>query len=539
MAIQDVRVSLVALFSALGSFLFGLDIGYIAPILECASFKRDVVHAESPGGASDVLAPFSGGFLVAVFPLGCLVSCWPSVSGYFLDELGRRASIISSALAFLCGCALQAEASGLRQMLAGRFLAGMSAGLMSSAVVLYQSELAPAYLRGALTALYQLMFTFGILCASLVDLMLVQRDGGWRTAIWLQALPALVLCIGMIFMPRSPRWLVQQHRPQEALRVLKSLRASEEAALEELEEIHESCRAATPDSGGKLSSLQYVFSSRTRRPLFVGVTLALLQQCMGMSAFLYYGSSILGMVDASSGTSAAAATPSTSSDSFQSLLNLVNFMATLPALVLVESLGRRRLLLGGAAVMTLACVIMATGRPHQVPGDQLLPGATEAGYSSGLAAALGVVSAGGRARQILASVLFVAAYACSWGPAVWVYCSEIFPGQRRGCCMAVVASACWVGNFAVAQATPILLEAAGLRAFSLLALLCAAGFVFALWLPETQGLTLEQIEDVIDSKLGVDVGKPLASYGAVAARTPYRKAMLFRQGGAGRSAITA
>lgn len=541
---KDVRVFGIALFSALGAFLFGLDIGYIAPILECESFKRDVAHL--PDAATAEIPAASSGAIVAIFSLGCIVSCFPPVSAYVLDEFGRKAAIIAGGLVFFCGCALQAQANALPQMLLGRFVAGLSVGLLSSSVVLYQSELAPPHLRGALTALYQLMITLGILAASFLDFLLVGRDGGWRLAIWLQAIPAVLLALGMLFMPRSPRWLMQQHQPQAALEVLRSLRGSEDAALEEWEEMKcsmeknkelgDSGSAASPTASlaSRCAVWQRLLAGRSRRPLLVAVTLILLQQFSGMNALMYFGPRIFESAGPSSGGEGA--------DYFQNVLNFVNFLATIPALVLTEHLGRRRLLLVGAVGMALSCLVLASSSaPRPLPpqaisgdllfgGDQMPPIAPSAESFPTFGSFVASAAAGGRARQLAAAVLFVASYACSWGPVVWVYCAEIFPLHARGLCMAVVTSACWTGNLLIAQFTPMLLEAVGLRAFYGFAIVAVWAFVVALWLPETQGLTLERIDDLLDAKLGVDERKPLSTYGAVAARAPYSKTLPFLRG---------
>jgi len=196
---------LAAVVASMGAFLFGLDIGYIAPILECASFKRDVAHLPNWHDPQSEIPSGTVGFIVGIFSLGCILTSMPFVSSYFLDAWGRRASIIFGTLVFLVGCVIQAQSMSVTVILVGRLVAGGSIGLLSSVVPLYQAEMAPTSMRGTLTSLYQFMITAGIFAAAFADSALVFRDGGWRVAIWLQAAPACCILVAMPFLPRSPR----------------------------------------------------------------------------------------------------------------------------------------------------------------------------------------------------------------------------------------------------------------------------------------------------------------------------------------------
>lgn len=187
------RAVAIAVLSAFGALLFGLDIGYIAPILECASFKRDVAHLPDWHNPRVRIDDYTAGFIVGVFSIGCIISCLPPVSAHCINVWGRRSSIIIGSATFLAGSVLQVFAISIPMILAGRFISGLSIGLLSAVVSLYQSELAPPSLRGCLTSVYQLMITAGILLASLIDHKLVHLDDGWRWAIAIQMGPALIL----------------------------------------------------------------------------------------------------------------------------------------------------------------------------------------------------------------------------------------------------------------------------------------------------------------------------------------------------------
>ena len=330
-------VIFASVLASLGAFLFGLDIGYIAPILECRSFKRDVAHladweeSKVPSGTA--------GFVVGIFSIGCILMSFPIVSSYFLDHWGRRDSIQWGSLIFLFGCWLQARAMSVFWMCLGRLVSGCAIGLLSTVVSLYQSELAPSHLRGGLTSLYQFMITLGILVAAALDIPLVVLEDGWRYAILLQVFPALVLLLGMFLLPRSPRWLVQKGRQEEALAVLMKLR-EEAAAREELKEILSSWEA----EDGTVS-WKDMTQGRTRQLLLVGISLQLLQQLVGMNAFMYFGPRIFRILKLNE-------------NKLQAFNNAVNCLATFPALFLADRCGRRSLLIWGANGMLLSCCTM-------------------------------------------------------------------------------------------------------------------------------------------------------------------------------------
>lgn len=472
------RATFSALLSALGALLFGLDIGYIAPILGCPSFNRDVAHLSE----GETLSDATRGFIVAIFSLGCIFTSFPLVSGYFMDIWGRRDTIILGSGLFLIGCLVQAAAGSVSVMMAGRLVAGLSIGLLSPGVALYQSEVSPPAYRGALTSLYQLMVTFGILVATLLDRELVDRDGGWRVAVALQAVPGCALLFGMPLLPRSPRWLVQRGREQEALAALMALRDSEDEARQELSEVVATCREAKALGTPQWLDLTKGFVSRL---LLVGVCLQLLQQLVGMNAFMYFGPEIF-------------QTMGLDTNKFQVIICTVNFAATFPAILCSDSFGRRSLLLVGAAAMCAACLAMgAAGR-----------GLTAGGHSSSSVS----LARGLWADCVIGSIfVFIASFAASWGPMVWVYCAEIFPLQHRSRCMGVVTTANWVGNYIIAQATPILLGTLGFETFFIFGFFCLLALAGAWWLPETKGVPLESMEAIFKERFGIAEGKSSGS----------------------------
>ncbi|CAJ1384442.1 unnamed protein product [Effrenium voratum] len=314
-------------------------------------------------------------------------------------------------------------------------------GLLSTVVSLYQSELAPSHLRGNLTSLYQFMITLGILVAAAADIPLVGREDGWRYAIFLQVAPALVLLLGMFLLPRSPRWLVQRGRTEEALAVLQRLR-DEAKAQEEFKEILASWQSSSGEGSWQ------DMSQRTRQLLAVGVALQLLQQLVGMNAFMYFGPRIFRILQLDE-------------NRLQALNNGVNCISTLPALFLADRCGRRSLLIWGASGMILACCTMGV---------------------------LGITGPPGKEMGVKAQV--------------WVYCAEIFPLQHRSKCVGLTTMSNWLGNFLIAQVSPVLLESLGFGSFFVFGFFSLAALLLACWLPETKGIALEDIQSLFDQKFG-------------------------------------
>lgn len=467
-----IRAAAIAVLSAFGALLFGLDIGYIAPILECASFKRDVAHLQDWQNPRVRIDDYTAGFIVGIFSIGCIISSLPPISAHCINVWGRKNSIIIGSGTFLAGSALQVLASSILMILCGRFIAGLSIGLLSAVVSLYQSELAPPALRGCLTSVYQLMITAGILLAAVIDHFLVHLDGGWRWAIAIQMGPAVVLLLCMPLMPKSPRWLVQQDRIDEAFVALKMVRDEVDAEME-LAEIIASHRKEE-DLGEP--TWRDLLHGRIRCLLLIGVSLQLLQQLVGMNAFMYFGPRVFQDIGFDP-------------TRFQTISNLVNFLATFPALMFADRYGRCSLLRWSASGMLFACICIG------VVSNMILVTTEDGSYAS--------TSIVGSYIVVALVLFFVVNFAYGWGPIVWVYNSEIFPLRWRSRCVATATCTNWIGNYLIAQCTPILLGKIGFMTFYIFGAFSFLALLLARWLPETRGVALEQMDQVFDEKLGV------------------------------------
>uniref|UniRef100_A0A7S2HWS1 Hexose transporter 1 n=1 Tax=Alexandrium andersonii TaxID=327968 RepID=A0A7S2HWS1_9DINO len=269
----------------------------------------------------------------------------------------------------------------------------------------------------------------------------------------------------------------------EAKATLHRIRSDEEAE-QEMKEIVAEYEESKQHGDPRWSE---VFTGRVGRLVLLGASLQMLQQLVGMNAFMYFGPRIFGSFGLKE-------------NRFQTINNAVNFVSTLPALYLADRSGRTVLLIIGAAGMGIACTVMG------VLGLLFMD-------NNGGTLVLTNQSVGGFMMAMVFG--FVVNFACTWGPIVWVYCCEIFPLKYRGRCVGVTTVTNWVGNYIIAQFSPVLLESLGFGTFFIFGGFSFIGLALALWLPETKGLMLEHIGPIFDKKFGIADSKeaPLSSKG--------------------------
>jgi SP family galactose:H+ symporter-like MFS transporter len=432
-------VLLVASVAALGGLLFGYDTGVIsgAILFITRDFGLDTRAQE---------------FTISVVLLGCIGGS--AVTGALADAIGRRWTLLIAGIVFLVGALLSALAVNEGALLCGRFVVGVGIGFSSVVAPLYISEVAPASVRGALVSLYQFAITVGILAAYVVDYGFAHA-GAWRWMLGCAVVPSLILIGGMIFMPESPRYLFKIGRMQAGRERLARIADSDAQAGEEERLIVDSLKT----SGG---GLRMLFGPSVRFALFVGVTLAVLQQITGINAVIYYGPQIFQMAGVASASASILA---------QALVGTVNVLLTLVAIFFVDRVGRKPLLYAGLAGMTLA--LSALGL--------VFAGSHPAGATADVA--------------LVSMMVYVGCFAFSLGPIVWLLISEIFPLPVRGIGMSISTLANWVGNFLVSQFFLTMIERLGRTAtFLTYAAICIVTIVFV-WraVPETKRELLEQI----------------------------------------------
>lgn len=439
--------------AAIGGFLFGFDMAVISGVLP--------MMKEQFG-----LTPGQEGWLVSSALVGCIIGV--AASGSLGDRLGRKKLLVTAGLFFL----LSALGSGLLNsygaVICARILGGLGVGIASNIVPLYISEIAPTQKRGRYVTYYQLAVTVGILTAYLSNYGLLTfaengairadtftsylfQDEAWRGMFIVGSLPALLFLIGLIFVPESPRWLIQQGRQAEGQTILLKI-ADEAEARDKADLIGQH---STKGQG----SYKDLLAPEMRRPLLLGVLLPLFSQFCGINAIIYYGPTILNNAGISL------------NNSFQSqiIFGLANMLFTFIAIWKVDKLGRRPLYLVGTAASAISLIL--TGFFFFLPN---VPG-----------------------MFILITVsLFLASFAFSIGPLKFVVASEIFPTHIRSRALGISIMVMWVADALVGQVTAIMLREIGIAyTFWFFAFFCVIAFITVYrLLPETKGKSLEEIE---------------------------------------------
>lgn len=447
-------VTLVSAVSAMGGFLFGYETVVIAATIP-------LVRAQFG------FSPFMEGWYVASGLVGCVAGVL--LASRLSDGIGRRGvTILSGALLALAalGCAAAPDAAWL---ITARFMGGVGVGIASIVSPLYISEVAPPQYRGRLVSLFQVTITVGIVAAMVLNAMLQHHAAAaaqvvatglvhelfvgqaWRGMFLLQFIPAALFFLAAFIVPESPRWLVLRSRLERAREVLLALRTEGREAEEELGEIQRAIAAE------RATSHEWR-GAGLRRALYIGVFLAVFSELSGITVVMYYGPTILERTGASVSASLNG----------HAIIGFVLATFTLLAIPLIDRVGRRRLLLVGVAGACVALVL------------------TGIGFASGREDGAVIVA-------LLCA--FVAFFAFSIGPIKWVVISEIFPTNLRARAMGVATVALWLTDIVINQLFPIVRNQFGVGTmFFACALFLAVQFaVVAMALPETKGMTLEEI----------------------------------------------
>ncbi|KUJ24122.1 general substrate transporter [Mollisia scopiformis] len=439
---------------AMMAFRNQFSTGYIDP--------KDGFPNVSPAQSSVIVAILSAGtFFGALLaaPLG--------------DKLGRRISLIIAVAIFSFGVLLQTLALAIPLLIVGRLVAGLGVGIVSVLVPLYQSEMAPKWIRGTLVCAYQFAITTGLLLAAVVNIFTEKMTGAtaFRIPLAMQFIWAGMILLGLILLPETPRYLIKRGLPNAAglsLSRLRRLDITHPALVEELAEIeanHEYELSLGP------STYHDVFFGSPKLGLrtLTGCGLQILQQLSGCNFIFYYGTTFFQHINIPSPYVIAVIT------------NVVNVVSTIPGMFLVESLGRRRLLMigaGGMAVCQLLVASVGTAMPDSYTANMVL-------------------------------IVFVCCYlfffASSWGPVAWVVTSEIYPLKVRAKSMSISTASNWLLNFAIAYGTPYLVNSgpgyANLQArvFFIWGTFCALAVIFV-WcmVYETSKISLEQIDEMYE-----------------------------------------
>jgi SP family galactose:H+ symporter-like MFS transporter len=437
-------VLIVVLFSG---GLFGYDQGVISGALDGVK-------------STFALSPFVVEVVTSWVTLGALLGAL--AAGEIADRIGRKRTVLIAGALFTLGAAVQALAPLTEILVAGRLIIGAGVGVAAVAAPLYAAEVAPAAWRGRFVSSYQLAITIGIFIAYLIDGWLSSNQS-WRVMLGAAAVPGLLLFGVALMAPESPRWLMKMTRRADAAVELR--RVSPNVNVEA--ELDAVASSLSLESSG--ATWGEVFRKEWRRPLLIGLGLAVFQQVTGINAIIYYADQIFGA--AGFATVAARTTVTTWA------IGGVNVLATLIAIAFIDHWGRRKLLLTG--LIGMAASLLVVGGAFE-----FIDGANPSGPSvAGLVTLAGLVA-------------FIISFAFSLGPVVWTVINEIFPGRIRGRAVAICTAVNWGAAFLVSQFFLSLVDGIGSAlTFWLFAALSVIGWIWVyIYVPETKGQSLEQIQ---------------------------------------------
>ncbi|KAL2808726.1 general substrate transporter [Aspergillus granulosus] len=471
------RVYALACSACFGGMLFGVETGIIGGVLTMDPFKAKYGLI----GKTDKERADLNANIVSTLQAGCFFGAL--AASFVADKFGRRLGLMTASFVAFLGVIMQVAASGhLEAMYIGRLLCGIGVGFASMVNPLYVSENAPRAIRGGLTGLYQLFITIGIMLAFWINYGSVLHINGtaqYLVPLAMQALPAILLLVGMILCNESPRWLAKQDRWEEAratlsrVRNLPSTHPYVEAEFQDIVRQLEYERQLIGGSGFVDLLKEMFLIAGNRKRALISIFLMVCQQMTGTNAINYYAPQIfenLGITGSSNGLFATG------------VYGIVKVVGCAFFLVFVaDSLGRRRSLLWTSIAQGLTMMYIGLYVRIAPPqeGEPVIP----AGYVA-----------------LVCIFLFAAVFQFGWGPVCWIYVSEIPTTRLRSLNVSFAAATQWLFNFVVARAVPNMLATVGANGYGtylIFSCFCFSMFFFVwFFVPETKGLSLEKMDEL-------------------------------------------
>ena len=454
-------VAAIVAVATIGGLLFGYDSG--------------AVNGTQDGLKSAFALSDAGlGFTVGSLLIGCAAGAF--LAGRLADIWGRRNVMMLAALLFLIGALIQGFADSQIVFVAARIMGGMAVGAASVLSPAYISEVAPANIRGRMTTIQQIMIITGLTAAFLVNYFLAQSAGksteifwggyeAWRWMYWMQAIPAAVFLLALLFIPESPRFLISKGRNEEAKAVLTRLfgAASADSKVAEIK------ASFSDDHRPRLSDVTAP-GTILKPVVWAGLILAVFQQLVGINVIFYYGATLWQLAGFTEGDAL--------------LINIgsgvLSIAACFVTVMFVDRIGRKPLLMIGSIGMAVSLFAMVYAFNQ---------GSLDANGQLVLSEQLGIFA-------VIAANLYVIFFNVSWGPVMWVMLGEMFPNQIRGSALAVCGFAQWTANYIIAQAFPIMASGLGLAVSYSFYAVCAviSYFLVKAFIKETAGKELEEME---------------------------------------------
>lgn len=448
-------LSILAFIAALGGFLFGFDTAVISGTI---GFVK----------SQFILDALSEGWFVSIALLGCIFGV--VIAGYLSDKFGRKLVLILSAILFSISAIGCAVSGNYTELIIYRLVGGIGIGVASIISPMYISEISIPSMRGKLITLYQLAITIGILAAYISNYFILESssnsvfaDGSflnwvlykeiWRGMFGVETFPAILFLALLFAVPESPRYLLMKKEINKAQIILSKI-IGEKKVASEISEITKSFETTSVNFND-------LFHKKMLKPLLIGISLAMFSQFSGINAIMYYGIKILG--EAGIGAN----------DAFwsQVTIGIVNVIFTVVAIYTIDKFGRKPLLIWGVSGAVVSLIAVGILFIMNITSSFLL---------------------------LIFILLFIACFAFSFGPVVWVILAEIYPTKIRGRAMAIATLSLWVANWIVGQFTPFLLETIKAHGTFWIFALTSFPAIWVTWkfVPETKNKPLEEIEKV-------------------------------------------
>jgi sugar porter (SP) family MFS transporter len=431
-----------------GGFLFGLNMAGISGAVEM--IKGEFTLSDSGLGT-----------VAALLTIGCLIGAL--FTGNFTEKYGRKNVMITTAVLYIISAIGCAFAGSSAVLIIFRLLSGLAVGATSVVGPMYISEISPAHNRGKLVSMNQFAITFGILVAYITDYLLIGLgENSWR---YMLAVPAIFGMAYLIFLltslPESPRWLLSKNRREEAVNVINKI-GGQQLIDDELPEMEKNLLI---EKGKEKIRLGEIFKGKTGKIVLIGTLVAAFQQITGINAVIMFAPEIF----------QSAGSAKVDSMMLSVIVGLVNFFMTIIALWLVDKKGRKTLLLWGAAgmIISLAYLCFEFTKPVQN--------------------GVGV---------LIALLVYISFFAASFAPVMWVIISEIYPNRIKGVAMSFSTAVSWLCVFLAVYFAPVIQGTLGLSyLFGIFGAFSVLAFIFVkIWIPETKGKTLEEIEKQLGLK---------------------------------------
>ena len=455
----DVRATaLLFIFPAIAGLLFGWDIGSTSGALQ------SLTDPNTAGMDWYALDPFQRGLVVSTSLAGALVAS-ATAALKLGDKLGSRKELQLAALLYAGGALVQGGAISLETLVLGRFTYGLGIGFAMHGAPLYIAETAPTKVRGLLISLKECFIVGGILLGYAGGYLIEGEEGGWRVLLSSSVALSGVLSLGLLKLPDSPRWSLQRGGDANDARAALKILRGDKATPGTIDAEMRAMTAASEKSG--VGGVGELLRKKNVRPLFVGLSVVLFQQITGQPSVLYYAEQVFiaAGFDASEGAGVSV------------ILGVFKLVMTGFAVKYVDSVGRRPLLLGGVAAMTLATVALGACSDALATGDP-------------------ADSLNTARLSVLAIFAYVGAYQVSFGPIAWLLVGEIFPQRVRSAAVGTATLTNFASNYLVALYLPTMIASYGQAGtyyvFSVMGVIALASIY--LTVPETKGKSLEEIE---------------------------------------------